>query len=121
MDMIWPDVKHKERRMANMEKKKNSGVSAVLEHIMGGIGYMIPCIVAGGILMAIGYMLDDFSINPDNYGYNLPAASFFSTIGNASFRFMLPVLAAFIGQHIAGNSAGIGAGTEYGIDTAIGE
>lgn len=88
-----------------METKKKSKVSVVLEHIMGGITYMIPCVVAGGLMMAIGYMLDDYSINPSNYGYNTEVAAFFTTTGKAAFNFMLSILAAYIGQHIAGNGA----------------
>lgn len=86
-------------------EKKESRVSKILDHIMGGINYMIPCVVAGGMLMAIGYLLDDYSINPKNYGYNTQTAAFFTTVGKASFDFMLPILAGFIGQHIAGNCA----------------
>lgn len=81
-------------------KKKN-----FLDHILNGIGYMLPCVVAGGILMGLGYMLDDASINPANYGYNTQLASFFSTTGSAIFGFMLPVLAAFIGHSISGAAA----------------
>lgn len=86
--------------MKNKEKKV-----LFLDHILNGIGYMLPCVVAGGILMGLGYMFDDISVNPANYGYNTPLASFFSTTGSAIFNFMLPVLAAFIGHSIAGVGA----------------
>lgn len=76
-----------------------------LDHILNGIGYMLPCVVAGGILMGLGYMFDDVTINAANYGYNTPIASFFSTTGNAIFGFMLPILAAFIGHSISGVAA----------------
>lgn len=76
-----------------------------LDHILNGINYMLPCVVAGGILMGIGYMCDDVSISVANYGYNTPIASFFSTTGNAIFGFMLPILAAFIGHSISGVAA----------------
>lgn len=85
-----------------MEKNKKTGF---LNHILNGIGYMLPCVVAGGILMGLGYMFDDASINPANYGYNTSVASFFSTTGSAIFGFMLPILAAFIGQSISGTAA----------------
>ena len=86
-------------------KENKTGVAQVMSHIMGGIDYMLPCVVAGGILMGIGYMTDNFALNPANYGYNTPIASFFSTSGNAIFSFMFPILAAFIGNHIAGTAA----------------
>lgn len=88
-----------------MENQKKEKKNSFLNHILNGIEYMLPCVVAGGILMGLGYMFDDISMNPSNYGYNTPLASFFSTTGNAIFHFMLPVLAAFIGYSIAGAGA----------------
>ena len=76
-----------------------------LDHILAGINYMLPCVVAGGILMGLGYMFDDIAIDAANYGYNTPVASFFSATGSAIFGFMLPILAAFIGNSIAGVAA----------------
>lgn len=81
-----------------MEKEKKKGI---LDHILGGIGYMLPCVVAGGILMGVGFMLDNPTINPENYGFNTPTASFFSEIGGQMFGFMLPVLSAGIAYSIA--------------------
>lgn len=86
--------------MGNVEKKEKK--VNFLDHILNGIGYMLPCVVAGGILMGLGYMFDDASVNPANYGYNTAVASFFSTTGSAIFGMMLPVLAAGIGYSIAG-------------------
>ena len=87
------------------EKGTGKKKTGILDHIMGGITYMIPCVVAGGLLMAIGYLLDDYSINPANYGYNTELASFFTSAGSVAFSFMLAILAAFIGRDIAGDSA----------------
>ncbi len=84
-----------------MENEKKS----FLTHILDGIGYMLPCVVAGGILLGLGYMFDDVSLGASTYGYNTALASFFSTPGAAIFSFMLPVLAAGIGYSIAGIAA----------------
>ncbi len=92
------------------EQKKTT----FLTHILNGIGYMLPCVVAGGILMGLGYMFDDVSINPDNYGYNTAVASFFSTTGSAIFGMMLPVLAAGIAYSLSGVAA-IPAGLAGGV------
>lgn len=83
--------------MAEDEKKKS-----ILDHILSGIGFMLPCIVAGGLLMGLGYMFDDGAINPSNYGHNTVVADFFTTTGMAIFGMMLPVLAAGIGYSIGG-------------------
>lgn len=99
--------------MAEAEKKKS-----FLDHIVTGIGYMLPCVVAGGILMGLGYMFDDATINPANYGHNTVVASFFSTTGSAMFGMMLPVLAAGIGYSIGGVSA-IAAGLAWRLSVCI--
>lgn len=91
-----------------MEKK--SKVSEILNHILNGINYMLPCVVAGGILMGLGYMFDDITIDAANFGYNTPMASFFSTTGSAIFGLMLPILSAFIGKSVADNEAALPAG-----------
>ncbi len=85
-----------------------------LTHILNGINYMLPCVVAGGILMGLGYMFDDAAINPANYGYNTATASFFSTTGSAIFGMMLPVLSAGIGYSLSGVDA-IPAGLAGGV------
>ena len=52
-------------------------------------------------LIALAFLLDDYSINPANFGMNTPIAAVFKTIGGAAFNFMLPVLAGFIAMSIA--------------------
>lgn len=101
--------------MAETAEKK----AGVLDHIMNGIGFMLPCVVAGGVLMGIGFMLDDYSINPENYGHNTVMANYCTTTGQVIFGFMLPVLAAFIGQNISGNGA-IAAGLTGGMMAVTG-
>lgn len=94
-----------------MEKQNTK---SFLTHILNGINYMLPCVVAGGILMGLGYMFDDVSINPSNYGYNTAMASFFSTTGAAIFGMMLPVLTAGISYSFSGMAA-IPAGLTGGV------
>ncbi len=84
-------------------EKQNTG--SILTHILDGINYMLPCVVAGGILMGLGYMFDDVSVNPANYGYNTVTAAFFSTTGSAIFGMMLPVLSAGIAFSLSGVAA----------------
>ncbi|WP_319468139.1 PTS fructose transporter subunit IIC [uncultured Trichococcus sp.] len=84
-----------------MNKKKNP----ILESILSGVNYMLPCVVAGGIMLGISFLVDDISINPANYGTNLPLAAFFNQNGNALFSLMLPVFCAGVAFYIAGKSA----------------
>ncbi|MDY2686447.1 MAG: fructose-specific PTS transporter subunit EIIC [Selenomonadaceae bacterium] len=71
------------------------------KHLMNGVSHMLPFVVGGGILIALAFLFDDYSIDPKNFGSNTPLAKFFKDIGGAAFGFMLPVLAGFISMSIA--------------------
>ena len=68
---------------------------------MNGVSHMLPFVIGGGILIAIAFLLDDYSIDPSNFGTNTPIAAWFKNIGGAAFGFMLPILAGFIAMSIA--------------------
>ncbi|WP_026492027.1 PTS fructose transporter subunit IIABC [Butyrivibrio sp. XPD2002] len=71
------------------------------KHLMNGVSHMLPFVIGGGILIAIAFLLDDYSIDPSNFGSNKPVAAWFKSIGGTAFGFMLPILAGFIAQSIA--------------------
>ena len=71
------------------------------KHLMNGVSHMLPFVIGGGILIAIAFLLDDYSINPANFGTNTPLAAFFKTVGDTAFNFMLPILAGYIAYSIA--------------------
>lgn len=99
------------------EKKNNSGEgigAGIYRHLMNGVSHMLPFVIGGGILIAIAFLLDDYEINPENFGMNTPAAAFFKTVGNSVFGFMLPVLAAYIAGSIA-DRPGLAAGFAGGV------
>lgn len=73
----------------------------IYKNLMNGVSHMLPFVVGGGILIAIAFMLDDYSIDPANFGMNTPVAAFFKTVGGQAFGFMLPILAGFIAMSIA--------------------
>ncbi|WP_458457979.1 PTS fructose transporter subunit IIABC [Pseudobutyrivibrio sp.] len=86
--------------------KKDDGANESIgrqlyKHLMNGVSHMLPFVIGGGILIAIAFLLDDYSIDPSNFGMNTPVAAWFKTIGGAAFGFMLPILAGFIAQSIA--------------------
>ena len=78
-----------------------SAGSAFYKHLMNGVSHMLPFVVGGGIMIALAFLVDDYAIDPSNFGMNTPLAAFFKTVGNAGFGFMLPILAAFIASSIA--------------------
>ena len=62
---------------------------------------MLPFVVGGGILIALAFLLDDYAVDPNNFGMNTPIAAWFKTIGGYAFNFMLPILAGYIAMSIA--------------------
>ncbi len=77
----------------------------IYKHLMNGVSHMLPFVIGGGILIALAFLFDDYSIDPSNFGKNTPVAEFFKTIGEAAFSFMLPVLAGYIASSIADRPA----------------
>ena len=71
------------------------------KNLMDGVSHMLPFVIGGGILIAIAFLLDDYSIDPANFGSNTPVAAWFKAIGGTAFNFMLPILAGFIARSIA--------------------
>ena len=92
----------------NSEKEENLGGN-VYRHLMNGVTHMLPFVVGGGILIAIAFLLDDYSINPSNFGMNTPIAAFFKTIGGIAFDFMLIILSGYIAMSI-GDRPGLAVG-----------
>ena len=80
---------------------KDSFGRSLYKNLMNGVSHMLPFVVGGGIMIALAFLLDDYSIDPANFGMNTPVASFFKTVGSAAFGYMLPILAGFIAMSIA--------------------
>ena len=73
----------------------------IYKHLMNGVSHMLPFVIGGGILIALAFLLDDYAINPANFGSNTPVAAFFKSVGDTAFGFMLPILAGYIAMSIA--------------------
>ena len=80
---------------------KDSFGRALYKNLMNGVSHMLPFVVGGGIMIALAFLLDDYTIDPSNFGMNTPVAAFFKTVGSAAFGYMLPILSAFIAMSIA--------------------
>ena len=94
-----PIYHHQGNKRENIEMEKPKG--NIYNHLMNGVTHMLPFVVGGGILIAIAFLLDDYSINPSNFGMNTPVAAFFKTIGGMAFDFMLVILSGYIAMSIA--------------------
>ncbi|WP_029214571.1 PTS fructose transporter subunit IIC [Kallotenue papyrolyticum] len=75
-------------------------ISGPYRHLMTGVSYMIPFVVAGGLLIALAFALGGIYVYEDQYRNTLGWALF--QIGaNAGFALMVPILAGFIAYSIA--------------------
>ena len=76
----------------------------VYKHLMNGVSHMLPFVVGGGVLIALGFLIDTIAGNADvggTFGFTNPVAAVVFWIGKAAFAFMLPVLAGYISMSIA--------------------
>lgn len=75
----------------------------VYKHLMNGVSHMLPFVVGGGVLIALGFLIDSLSGAPagPQLGYTNPAAAVVFWIGKAAFALMLPVLSAYIASSVA--------------------
>lgn len=89
------------------------------KHLMNGVSHMLPFVVGGGILIALAFLFDDYTIDPAHFGMNTPLAAFFKTIGGQAFGFMLPVLAGYIAMSIA-DRPGLAVGFVGGVIASAG-
>lgn len=98
----------------NPVEKKAEKTAAGVGHriymqLMNGVSHMLPFVVGGGILIAIAFLIDGFSVDMSslsaearaNFGTITPVAATLKGIGEVAFGFMLPVLAGFIAMSIA--------------------
>lgn len=98
-----PIYHHSGAKAANDEGGNESFGRKLYKHLMNGVSNMLPFTVAGGIFIAIAFLIDTIAGAPQdvNFGTNTAAAAFFKTIGGFAFNFMVPVLAGYIGMSIA--------------------
>lgn len=95
-------VYHSNNSSSETDTEEKEGVGTrIYKHLMNGVTHMLPFVVGGGILIAIAFLLDDYSIDPSNFGMNTPIAAFFKTVGGAAFNVMLYILAGYIAMSIA--------------------
>ena len=77
----------------------------IYKDLMNGVSHMLPFVIGGGILIALAFLFDDYSINPATFGSNTPFAAFLMQVGGTAFAFMLPVLAGYIAMSIGDRPA----------------
>ncbi len=100
---------------AAVKEIKSSGSAAhkIYTQLMNGVSHMLPFVVGGGILIALAFLIDGFSVDINSlsdearsaFGTITPAAAALKGIGGVAFGFMLPILAGFIAMSIGDRPA----------------
>ncbi len=82
-----------------MKKARSARVTGPYKHLMTGVSYMLPIVVAGGILIALSFAFG--GIKPEGYPEGTLAWALMKIGGTTAFALFVPVLAAFISYSIA--------------------
>ena len=98
-----PVFKADKKAAASAEVGNESFGRKLYKHLMNGVSHMLPFVVAGGIFIAIAFLIDAAKGVPmdGNFGSVTPVAAWFKAMGGYAFNFMLPILAGFIAMSIA--------------------
>ncbi|GHA96090.1 PTS fructose-like transporter subunit IIB [Modicisalibacter luteus] len=79
------------------ERKKSVKEKGVYKHLLTGVSFMLPMVVAGGLLIALSFV---FGIEAFKEEGSL-AAALMQIGGGSAFKLMIPVLAGYIAYSIA--------------------
>lgn len=105
----------------NKEKYDSKKISEqIYMHLMNGISYMLPFVMGGGILIALSFLFDDYTLSLKGLGSNTEISSFLKSTGDLAFSFMLPVLSGYIAFSI-GDRPSLAAGFTGGMIAAQAE
>ena len=100
-------------KSASTNKNSGSFGHKIYTQLMNGVSHMLPFVVGGGILIALAFLIDGFSVDINtlsdemraNFGTITPVAATLKGIGGVAFGFMLPILAGFIAMSIGDRPA----------------
>ncbi|AQZ82122.1 PTS fructose transporter subunit IIBC [Acinetobacter calcoaceticus] len=84
------------KQQTSTESKDKTEKVGVYKHLLTGVSYMLPMVVAGGLLIALSLC---FGLNAAEQAGSLPAI--LKQIGAAAFMLMVPMLSGYIAYSIA--------------------
>ncbi|MFC3286207.1 PTS fructose transporter subunit IIBC [Litchfieldella rifensis] len=91
------EVETQASAQAGGERKKSVKEKGVYKHLLTGVSFMLPMVVAGGLLIALSFV---FGIEAFKEEGTL-AAALMQIGGGTAFTLMIPVLAGYIAYSIA--------------------
>lgn len=98
---------------------QTSSKAGIYNHFMNGVNYMLPFVIAGGIIIAISFAFGITASDPESENYNVLAGALSTIGGGTAFAMMVPALGAGISSSIAGK-AGFAPGIVAGLLAANG-
>jgi PTS system fructose-specific IIC component len=87
---------------------------AIYRHLMSGVSYFIPFIVAGGVLISFAFLFDASNSGAASFGAGNPVSAWLLTVGATAISMMLPILGGYIAYSIA-DRPGLLAGVVVGL------
>lgn len=88
----------KEQKLAKNQKP------TLYNHFMSGVNYMLPFVIAGGIIIALSFAFGIAASDPQSENYNALAGALSRIGGDTAFAMMVPALGAGIATSIAGKT-----------------
>jgi len=82
-----------------MKKARAAKMTGPYKHLMTGVSYMLPIVVAGGILIALAFAVG--GITTEGYPEGTLAWALMTIGGTTAFALFVPILSAFIAYSIA--------------------
>ncbi|EOH98068.1 PTS fructose transporter subunit IIC [Enterococcus pallens] len=90
-------------RVSSEKKAESSQQKAgIYNHFMNGVNYMLPFVIAGGIIIALSFAFGITASDPESADYNVLAGALSTIGGGTAFAMMVPALGAGIASSIAG-------------------
>lgn len=88
--------------------------NAVYRHLMSGVSFFIPFIVAGGVLISFAFLFDAGNAGTATFGTTNPVSAWLLKVGVLAIGMMLPILGGYIAYSIA-DRPGLLAGVVVGL------
>jgi PTS system fructose-specific IIC component len=85
-------------QVQSAKAERSRSRSGPYKHLLTGVSYMIPFVVSGGIMIALGFAVGGINVDKATSGLGW---GLFQTGANGAFVLFVPVLAGFIAYSIA--------------------
>lgn len=94
---LEPKEQDLSKQVETIKKQRGEERTGIFKHLMTGVSYMLPLVVAGGLIIALSFI---FGIDASQKESTL-AAALMQIGGGAAFALMVPILSGFIAYSIA--------------------